>query len=472
MAVLRTWRWNQRAALAALAVAACALLSPAFAQTPPEPTLYYCNSRAFRIPFRINPEDRVKVVRLFVLDETGKRWNPAATADPSKDVNFPFQALRDGTYSFAVQSEDFEGRRTPVGDEKAPLAVSIRICVDTERPVVHYFRPATPRDGTVAVEWEVEDGNLNPLTLQVDCRPLGSRDDREWRPVNVPAMARGEQSWTPGVSGPLEVRLYVKDRAGNEAMASTSVTPGSARPAAGEDGRAAVRYVRTRRVQLKYHLDNVGDSGVQSVEVWVTRDMQRWAKARSIDKKDLLVKADSSHPAEEQTVVLELDSAGRWGVTIIPRSGVGLAEPPPRSGDPPQLWLEVDETSPAVTIRDIVVGQQGPDLGRVIVYWTASDKFLKPTPISILYSDSPTGPWTPLKKDLENSGSYQFERDSRDGKPKLPFQFYLRVEAVDEAGNVGFAVTRDPVKVDTQIPRARIKIDVDTVSPPADTLKP
>jgi hypothetical protein len=473
MAVLRPRGWNPRVALPTLALVVCALLGLAvFAQGPPEPTLYYCNSRSFRIPFRINPEDRVKVVRLFVLDDSGKQWNPAATADPSKDVNFPFQALHDGTYSFAVQAENIEGKRTPQGDQRDPLSVSIRITVDTERPVVHYFRPSTPRDGTVAVEWEVEDPNLNPLTLQVDYRPLGSRDDREWRPVNVPAMAHGEQSWTPGVSGPLEVRLYVKDRAGNEAMASTSVTPGSARAPGTDDGRAQVRYVKTRRVQLRYHLDNVGDSGVQSVEVWVTRDMQRWAKARSIDKKDLQLKADSPRPAEEQTLILDLDSAGRWGVTIIPRSGVGLAEPPPRSGDPPQLWLEVDETNPVVTIRDVVVGQQGADLGRVTVYWTASDKFLKANPISILYSENAQGPWTPLKKDLENSGSYVFERETRDGRGKLPFQFYLRVEAVDEAGNVGFAVTRDSVKVDTQIPRARIKIDVDSVSAPGDPLRP
>jgi hypothetical protein len=473
MAEFTPRRWNPRAAAATLAVALCALLPlPGSAQAPAEPTLYYCNSRSFRIPFRINPEDRVKLVRLWVLDETGKQWNPAGTADPSRDVNFSFQATRDGTYSFAVQSEGQDGKRTPVGDQTNPLMVSIRICVDTERPVVHYFRPSTPRDGTVAVEWDIEDANLNPLSLQVDYRPLGSRDEREWRAVNVPALPRGDQSWTPGVSGPLEVRLYVKDRAGNDTMASTSVTPGSTKAPGTDDGRAQVRYVRNRRVQMRYNLDNVGDSGVQAVEVWVTRDMQRWVKARSIDKKDLQVKGDSSHPAEEQTLILDLDSAGRWGVTIIPRSGVGLAEPAPRTGDPPQLWLEVVESNPAVTIRDVLVGQQGPDLGRVTVYWTASGKFLKQNAISILYGDSPTGPWTPLKKDLENNGSYQFERDNRDGKTKLPYQFYLRVEAVDEAGNIGYAVTRDPVKVDTQIPRARIKIDVDAAPPPADPLRP
>jgi hypothetical protein len=316
------------------------------------------------------------------------------------------------------------------------------------------------------VEWDIEDPHLNQLSLQVHYRQLGSKDDRDWLPVTVPAVARGDQSWTPQINGPLEVRLYVKDRAGNEALQSTLVTPGSGRPPGSDETRALVRYVPKRRVQLKYHLDNVGDSGVQSVEVWVTRDTQNWRKARSIERKDLLMKIDDSRPAEEQKVVLDLDEAGRWGVTIIPRSGVGLAEPPPRGGDTPHLWIEVDETAPVVTIREVVVGQQGADLGRITIYYSASDRFLKANPISISYAETLTGAWVPLKKDLENSGSYSFQREKRDdGKWSLPFQFYLKVEAVDEAGNIGSAVTRETVKVDTQVPRARtINVDVDGLS--------
>jgi len=38
----------------------------------------------------------------------------------------------------------------------------------------------------------------------------------------------------------------------------------------------------------------------------------------------------------------------------------------------------------------------------------------------------------------------------------LPYQFYVRVEAIDRAGNVGEAVTADRVKVDLSLPRAKI----------------
>ena len=40
--------------------------------------------------------------------------------------------------------------------------------------------------------------------------------------------------------------------------------------------------------------------------------------------------------------------------------------------------------------------------------------------------------------------------------PDLPWAFYLKVEAVDRAGNVGEAVTPGQVKVDLQQPKAQI----------------
>jgi hypothetical protein len=35
----------------------------------------------------------------------------------------------------------------------------------------------------------------------------------------------------------------------------------------------------------------------------------------------------------------------------------------------------------------------------------------------------------------------------------LPFEFFVRVEAIDEAGNKGYAQTKDTVKVDLKIPK-------------------
>jgi hypothetical protein len=40
--------------------------------------------------------------------------------------------------------------------------------------------------------------------------------------------------------------------------------------------------------------------------------------------------------------------------------------------------------------------------------------------------------------------------------PSVPFQFYVRVEATDRAGNVGTAETNEPVKVDLSRPKTRV----------------
>src|SRR5262249_5525290 len=38
----------------------------------------------------------------------------------------------------------------------------------------------------------------------------------------------------------------------------------------------------------------------------------------------------------------------------------------------------------------------------------------------------------------------------------VPYQFYVRVEAADQAGNVGHDDTRQAVKVDLALPKARV----------------
>jgi hypothetical protein len=459
-------RWRA-ACLAGLALAGGALLpAPARAQAAAE-NIHWRNYRTFRIPFDKNNPDfaRVRQLRLHVSRDMGKTWGYAASANPA-DGSFPFSAPDDGWYWFAVQLEDIDGRLSPA--DASQFVASLKVCVDTVRPVVA-LRPATPREGTVAVEWDIEDKNLDPASLRIEYRPLGSRSDQEWLPLSVQAVAKGEQGWKPPLDIPLEVRLYVRDRAGNETVAVTSVSPGGkAAGGPGSSGAGNVLYVKNRNVQLHYKLDNVGDSGVQGIDVWVTRDAQRWERQYQIDAK----KAGIVPGQTDQVLSLQLADGGRWGISILPRSGVGLSEPPPQRGDQPHVWIEVDETRPVVQVNNVVVGQQGADLGRVIVYYTVSDKFLRPKPVTISYSDTASGPWTVLEKDLESTGSYVLDTRS----VKMPYQFYLKVEAVDEAGNVGSAVTAQPVKIDFKIPRATtIKVVTPTTeggTPPGGTPPP
>jgi hypothetical protein len=430
-------RRRAAALLAGVLLGALSAPCPVRAQAPGPVPEYYSRQREFKIPFTEPGDRRVQQVFLYV-SENGGAWQRSSNANPSGRF-FLFTAPHDGWFSFTTQTQDSDGRFVPADPrEFQPLE---KVCVDTLKPVIN-LRQVSPREGSVAVEWDVQDANLDVMSLRIEYRPWGSRDVREWLPLAIPAIARGEKSWTPPLNIPLEVYMAARDKAGNTAEQTLQVVPGRTAPGGPAPPTAPpLRHVKTREFQLGCTITNQGESGVQGIDVYVLRD-NVWQKFTP-DPKQCKILGDKAICA------VKVQSNGRWGFTLIPRSGVGLANPPPRPGDPPQIWIEVDETKPVVSIDNVVVGQ-GQDLGRLSVYWTASDVHLGPKPITLYYGSGKDGPWTPLAKGLENTRVYTV--DTRSLSPRLPFEFYLKVEAVDEAGNVGSAVTPNTVKIDTKIP--------------------
>src|SRR5262249_22634088 len=141
--------------------------------------------------------------------------------------------------------------------------------------------------------------------------------------------------WRAPGPGPVEVRLQVRDKANNPAEATTTVTPGALPPggAAPEAPRGNISHVKSRTFQLNYTIEEVGPSGVKNVEVWYTKDTRTWQRY-------------STDAPRQGPYTVTVQSEGRYGFTLIPRSGVGLADKPPQAGDQPQIWVEVDETKP------------------------------------------------------------------------------------------------------------------------------
>jgi hypothetical protein len=200
--------------------------------------------------------------------------------------------------------------------------------------------------------------------------------------------------------------------------------------------------VNSRRIRLNYNISDVGPSGVSSIELWATRDGRTWQRY-------------SNEPPPSGPLVIHVAEEGRYGFTLVVRSGVGLCTPPPHTGDPPQLWVEVDETHPVVRLLQAEVGK-GSECGNLTLTWMASDANLMPRPITISMAPDRAGPWTPLATNLENTGKYVWHL------PKdVPYQFYVRVEAHDRAGNCGVDTCNEPIKVDHALPRGTI-LGVDT----------
>jgi hypothetical protein len=83
--------------------------------------------------------------------------------------------------------------------------------------------------------------------------------------------------------------------------------------------------------------------------------------------------------------------------------------------------------------------------------WTATDKNLSHRGVTIACSEKPDGAWTPVAMGVENTGQYIWPMP-----PTVPRRFYVRVEATDQAGNVGMALAKEPVMLDPPEPSVSI----------------
>jgi hypothetical protein len=246
----------------------------------------------------------------------------------------------------------------------------------------------------------------------------------------------------------VEVRVRARDRAGNWSDATTSVQPGvnypvpqaTTVPTAMQYSSVERRLVNSKRVSLNYELQEVGPSGVAELELWFTQDGRSWNKYPQ----------RAGENPEGGKISFDVAGEGVYGLTLVAKSGVGLSLQPPKIGDHPQIWLEVDMTRPQVQLQSVIVGR-GTEKGKLTIHWSAQDKNLHPQPISLSYAENANGPWTPIVQSQVNIGRYVWQMPEG-----VPYQFFVRVQATDQAGNVGEALTPDMVRVDLSQPRVRI----------------
>jgi hypothetical protein len=440
----------------------CALLLtlPSARAQPSEPQVRteYCANRTFHIPFP-PPDSRVVRAHLYISEDQGRNWAYRATAQPPlgqtefKDI----KVERDGWYWFTVQAEDSARRLYPAKVDGQPP--TLKICVDTQKPTVT-LQSITAPSGQAGVSWEVRDENLAHLragkagTLLLDYRPAGR--SAPWTPVDAEPRATGQALWTVTNNAPLEVRLRAADDAGNVGEFTLNLTPGVAGGTPGTGGGGDTnpsrptgarprQFTNSKRINLKYSLLDVGKSGVSVVEVWSTTDTHRWELLKPW--KELPKELD-----KPMAIPLTFDREGLFGFTLVPRSGVGRGSPGPQTGDEPQIWIEYDATPPVVRLESADVGR-GDDDGKLLIRWSAEDKNLDQSDrsVTLSYAEDPKGTWTPFAKDLPNNGYYSWKMETT-----VPFQFYVRVEARDKAGNVGKAESLERVKVDLNQPRANV----------------
>jgi hypothetical protein len=401
------------------------------------------NARTFEIPFVATTSQPIKAVRLHVSTDGNKTFRHVATAAP-KHGSFVYNADRDGWHYFVVQREDSDGALTPSTVDAS--GIDLAVLVDQRPPVVSLKGPATQCLGPIqSVSWTASDDYALDLSrLKLEYRPVGAHF---WTGLAIRPAARGKFDWTASESaGEFEVRLTAYDRAGNAAQATTKVRtiqfrpqprplpeppplPGFVAPV-----RPSLSFVKKKTFAVRYKLDDVGPSGVKAVEVWMTHEGGPWAKLG-----DAPADPKGGH---EVTVT----AAGHYGFWMRPISGVGRARNEPHPHDRPQLLVMVDETPPTVEILGVRVGE-GEEQGTITVNYRTFDAWLRPESIRISYAASKDGPWSVLKENLPNTWAATLPLADVKGH-----ELYLRVEASDLAGNVGCAITPEPITTDLHEP--------------------
>jgi hypothetical protein len=426
-------------ALAAVLATAWALC-PARGQPAGGDGVYYSQMLVFRIPFHTDAGDRrIREVQLYASEDQGKTWQAVASARPG-EKDFSFTAKREGWYWFAVRTVDQDNQGYPATMDGVPPR--LKVCVDTQPPVVTLREVKSPT-AAAAVEWDVRDDNLDTDSMRLEYRVAGTT---EWRPLGLQKEKTGQTSWNPGTNAPLEVRLSVRDLARNPGEAVIPLTPSappkSDKPPPPDPAAAGVpglRLVNSKRISIDYEIKDVGKSGIAVVELWYTRsDGRAWQK---YDER--------TNP--QPPYVFEVSDEGLYGFTLVARTRAGGGQQPPRVGDQPQIWVEVDLTRPVVRLLGVDVGK-GQDTGSLIITYSATDKNLVRQSMQFSYAENPAGPWTVIATGEDYSGRYVWKMP-----PEVPYQFHVKVEASDRAGNVGEAETTKPIVVDLSQPSVQIR---------------
>jgi hypothetical protein len=483
--------WGQQAAWAQTTAAA---VNPAIAKKT-----YTTNTR-FHLPVDIEQRTRAGLAEVCLYVRiNGGDWVREAVKDPQV-TSFTYTAPQDGEYWFHLVTIDRLGKMNPPDLTREPPG--LQVVVDTKEPELLLQPWVLPDTGEACVKCEMKDANPDLSSVKLIYRGNDGHDRMlEALPNNpgvfrVPTEAYGHPVHVTGkdLCNNAAVREYVLQPANtevrtpapspsvksesssvppsrsempaiykgeppafktipapalNEAPASTphTSTVSSPPPVPGMPdlaGPAGCKLLNTLSASLDYHIDQVGQSGVAKVEVYVTPD-------RGATWQRLCEDPDRRSPVE-----FTLPGEGVYGIKLVLTNGNGLGGMPPAKGEQPTSYIEVDTTSPTVQLHPIDSNAKD---GCLDIRWKARDKNLGSEPVTLFYKTRPEERWVVMAKNVKNDGVYHwaFPRDSG-------AQFYVKIEVADSAGNVGRAECAEPIALDMTVPSASV-INISGVQP-------
>jgi len=442
---------------------------------PADERVFYTNKRQFFLPSSADPKRPISELRLYVREDAGT-WQYLTSMQPNQK-GFNFTTSKDGQYQMAVQAVFQDGSTEPSREQ---LRAEYKVVIDSIPPRIN-VRPFSTPEGSAGVEWDIIDDAVDQSTVRLEYRWPGMVD---WAPIDkgVAFKSRDSRTWVLKPDQRIEIRVKASDMAKNDATSqavTTSSTAGDSRQfvgesntgtgnnngnntnaAVGERGPATQHFVNSTIVKLNYNV-TVGPSGLKKVTLWKLDDKNTWSKALEKDGTEL--KPDRDAPAvlpgerprtEPLTLTHDVVKDGTYGFAIVVESRAGVSGRDPRPGDPPLTTVVVDTTPPLVKMNEPKVRPNGAVAQGALVdiTWTATDKNMAVAPITLECAEKLDGTWRVIAEKIDNTGKHTWAVP-----PTEPYSFYVRVKAVDRAGNVAGDISKQNVIVDLTVPQVEIR---------------
>jgi hypothetical protein len=438
----------------------------------PDERVRYSKVRQFFLPFQADPQREINELRLYVQRDGGE-WSYLTSAQPTQK-GFNFTTNQDGSYGMTVQTVYKNGTKEPAQDQ---LRAELKIVIDTVPPKIA-LRPFSTPEGAAGVEWDIVDDHLDANSIRLEYRWPGMAD---WAPIDkgVHFKAHDQRTWMLKAEQRIEIRVKAADLAKNDTTSQgvyTSLAVGNSQqfqggsggtstaPASNSDiapvrSSATQHYVNHTVIKLNYNVI-VGPSGIKNATLWWQDEQHKWAKAEGVIS-DPKPEAPAVFPGEKPrteplSLTYDVKKDGTYGFIIVVESRAGASGREPKPTDPPHTVVIVDTTPPVVTMNEPKVRPNGASAQGALVdiSWTATDKNMAAAPITLEYSEKPdvNGPWRSIAEKIENTGKYTWSVP-----PTEPYSFWVRITAVDRAGNKASVVSKQNVIVDLTVPQVEIR---------------
>jgi hypothetical protein len=189
------------------------------------------SSQEFAVEYELDPTTYVSQVELWCSSDGGSTWTSIAVDD---DTNSPMLATvsDEGIYGFRISATSGPGDQQPQSGQLPQFWVA----VDLTRPLAKIVSAEMETGnlaGNLVIRWTAEDTNLQDRPVSILYQ---TSQDAPWSVVASDLENTGQYAWPVDseVTGPILLRLEVRDKAGNLGVdeIEQTISPMGSRPTA------------------------------------------------------------------------------------------------------------------------------------------------------------------------------------------------------------------------------------------------